>query len=175
MEQACRAQEERTQKNGQHREPLSKPRSAQLACDHPRQDQDARAGDGREKANREQRVAKQAPGGFGQQRNGRREIHTPQAQVLAHGQIEKFIAVDSVGCHGDGKKMSEQLDGREANHKPQRRRGRGAVSGALTGASTGTALTVSSAMQTNARNTACEISACPHGLASFSLRSQMRD
>ena len=51
----------------------------------------------------------------------------------------------------------------------------GAVSGALTCASTGTALTVSSAMQTNTRNTACENSACPYGLASFSLRSQMRD
>ena len=78
-------------------EPLGEPAAAQFAGDERREHEDGRALERGEDARGGQRVAEDRRLQVADDRDEGREVHAPEAQVVAHGEVEEGVALQAVG------------------------------------------------------------------------------
>ena len=100
LEQIRRAKEERTGQHAKRGESLRPATPAQLASDERGQHEHSGARERRNQADREQRITERRADALGKEGDGGREVHVPEPQVAAHGQVEQLVPVKAVWRDG---------------------------------------------------------------------------
>jgi hypothetical protein len=102
LEERAGAQEERRRGDGAGGEELRPASSAEVAREHRGEQHEHGSGEGRRQTQHGHRLDHPLVAGDGARELGehgdeRREVHRPEPQVLAHGEVEQLVAVDAVG------------------------------------------------------------------------------
>ena len=95
--------------------------AAELAREERRGQEERGAHDGRHRSDGEQGVAEERAGRFGYGRDARWEVHPPELEVPAHGEVEQFVPVEAVRGRRVHPEVQRELDGRQRQDASRRR------------------------------------------------------
>jgi hypothetical protein len=109
LKQRAGAQEQHSAQDAERGHPLSKAPASKLARHEGGEDHKYRSHDGGQNADRGKRVIEKRMRQVGENGDGGREIHSPKAKVLAHGEVEKLVAMHAVRSDRQYEEVQREL------------------------------------------------------------------
>ena len=113
LEETAGPEEERARDQRQRREPLRPAPAAELAGNHAGKQDQCGGGESGDETDGGERVAEQGASAAAEHGDERWEVHGPDPEVLAHGEVEQLVPVKTPGTREIDADVEREDEGRE--------------------------------------------------------------